>query len=146
MLSVLEGVVCSEFHFRLSTPMGLWVSTLPYDPPWYTSNSYQSMTCKPTQYNISKLWYSPVNLAQNWGIMWTNYSQATFWIYGTYRSQLPPKKSPKQFDTGKPIFWPRPYTSVGILTAKMENPVFILLWQMRALFLCFLGWGIDCNQ
>ena len=38
---------------------------------------------------------------------------------------------------------PRPFLSVGILAEKYENHMGVLLWQVGALFLCFLMRGID---
>ena len=46
----------------------------------------------------------------------------------------------------RPIVWPRPFSSVGILAGKYKNPMCMLLWQMGTLFLRVLGQGIDWNH
>ena len=44
------------------------------------------------------------------------------------------------------FLWPRPFSTVGKFEINFEIFLVTRLWHVRAPFLCFLGWGIDCNR
>ena len=66
--------------------------------------------------------------------------------YGSLGSMEPPKKSWQFFSWGNTFFRPRPFLRSWILTENYKNPKYMQLWHVGALFLCFLGQGIDCNH